>query len=229
MKLCRINKLVFSSSATVYGEPEYLPLDERHRLNPVNPYGRTKLYIENILSDLCLNNNDLSVVCLRYFNPIGAHKTGIIGENPKGIPENIMPFILKVVSGELDLLEIFGNDYDTPDGSCLRDYIHIEDLVEAHVKSLDFLSGDTKKNFNVFNVGTGKPISVIELVGAFEKASKLKINQKFSHRRKGDVSSCYADTKLSKKELNWEASRNLDSMCESAWKYINMPKSMHNE
>lgn len=222
MDLCEIKKLVFSSSATVYGEPVYLPLNEKHPLDPISPYGRSKLYIESILSDLCYGSNDWSVVCLRYFNPIGAHKSGVIGENPKGIPENIMPFILKVVSGELDLLEIFGNDYDTPDGSCLRDYIHIEDLVEAHVKSLSFLSRDGLKKFNIFNVGTGKPISVIELVEAFEKASKVKINRKFSDRRKGDVSSCYADIELSKKKLEWKAKRSLDSMCESAWKYVNV-------
>lgn len=220
MKSCAVKNLVFSSSATVYGEPEYLPIDEKHPVNPTNPYGYTKLYIENILSDVCKAYLDWNVVCLRYFNPIGAHKSGLIGDNPSGIPENLMPYILKVASGELDCLNIFGNDYDTPDGTCLRDFIHIEDLIDAHIQSLKYLRKKNKKNFNIFNVGTGIPYSVLELVNAFEDASNLKIKHRFTSRRKGDISCVFSDTKLSENELAWSSTRSLESMCLSSWNFI---------
>lgn len=218
MEFCDIKKLVFSSSATVYGEPEYLPIDENHPLKPTNPYGNSKLHIECILSDLCASSPSWSIVCLRYFNPIGAHKSGLIGENPIGIPENLMPYILKVASGELKVLNIYGDDYDTPDGTCLRDFIHIQDLVHAHIKSLEY--SKSGKNFNVFNIGTGNAYSVLDLIKAFEKTVNIKINYSIAPRRKGDISLVYADTKLSNKELQWNASESINSMCYSAWKYI---------
>ena len=220
MKSCDIRNLVFSSSATVYGEPEYLPIDEEHSLNPTNPYGYTKLFIENILSDVCKVNKDWNIVCLRYFNPIGAHKSGLIGENPNGIPENLMPYILKVASGELDILNIFGNDYDTPDGTCLRDFIHIQDLIDAHISALKYLVKQNNNNFNIFNVGTGKSYSVLELVKTFEKVSNLKIKHEFVSRRKGDISCVFADTQLSENELEWKSTRSLESMCISSWDFI---------
>lgn len=220
MKSCAVKNLVFSSSATVYGEPEYLPIDEKHSVNPTNPYGYTKLFIENILSDICKAYLDWNVVCLRYFNPIGAHKSGLIGDNPSGIPENLMPYILKVASGELDCLNIFGNDYDTSDGTCLRDFIHIEDLIDAHIHSLKYLTNKNKKNFNIFNVGTGIPYSVLELLHAFEDASNLKIKHRFTSRRKGDISCVFADTKLSENELGWSSTRSLKSMCLSSWNFV---------
>lgn len=210
-------KIVFSSSATVYGEPERLPIDELCRLAVTNPYGATKLYIEGILKDLYISDNDWSIAILRYFNPVGAHESGLIGEEPNGIPNNLVPYIVKVANKELPYLNIFGNDYDTPDGTGVRDYIHVVDLAKGHLNSLDFIMNN--KGIDYYNLGTGKGYSVLELVKTFEKVNNVEIPYKIVARRPGDIAVCYADPSYAKKVLKWEAKLGLESMLSSAYKF----------
>ena len=212
-----INKLVFSSSATVYGEPQYLPMDEGHPLAATNPYGRTKLHIEEILKDVALSDLAWHIVCLRYFNPVGAHESGLIGEDPRGIPNNLVPYIGQVACGIRSDLAVFGDDYPTLDGTGVRDYIHVMDLAEGHAKALDFL--ESNPGWNAINLGTGKGYSVFEVIEAFENASSQKIPYRVVPRRMGDVPQCYANPEKAKIELDWTAHRTLDDMCLSAWNF----------
>jgi UDP-glucose 4-epimerase len=207
--------LVFSSSATVYGNPLHLPIDEMHPLSPTNPYGRSKLYIEEILRDLCRSDEGWRVACLRYFNPVGAHESGLIGEDPQGIPNNLMPFIAKVAVGQLPQLSIFGDDYDTPDGTGVRDYIHVMDLAEGHQAALHFLQKQT--GWHAINLGTGRGYSVLEMVNAFEEASGKKVAYRIAPRRAGDVATCYANPAKALEQLSWQAKRGLSDMCVSTW------------
>ncbi len=210
-------KLVFSSSATVYGNPKTVPIKEDFPLSTTNPYGTTKLFIERILEDVQKADNSWSIILLRYFNPIGAHESGEIGESPNGIPNNLMPYINLVAKGKLDHLNIFGNDYDTKDGTGVRDYIHIVDLAQGHLKSLEKARKDN--GIFVYNLGTGTGYSVLEIINAFEKANGIKINYQIAPRRSGDIAVCYADSSKAKEELGWEATRNLEQMCKDAWRF----------
>lgn len=212
--------IVFSSSATVYGEPERLPIDEKCQLSTTNPYGSTKLYIEGILKDLFISDNEWNIAILRYFNPVGAHSSGLIGENPNGIPNNLVPYIVKVAIGELKELSIFGNDYDTPDGTGVRDYIHVVDLAIGHIKALEKLEKE-KKGLFVYNLGTGQGYSVLELIKAFECATLKKVNYKIAPRRDGDIAECYSDPTKAKEELGFVASKSLEDMCKDAWNFEN--------
>ena len=215
--------LVFSSSATVYGDPQYLPIDESHPTKATNPYGRTKLHIEEILGDLARADSSWHIACLRYFNPVGAHPSGLIGENPNGIPNNLMPFVAQVAVGKLKQLNVFGNDYDTPDGTGVRDYIHVMDLAEGHLAALNYLGravdAEAQSNIHTFNLGTGRGYSVLEMVKAFESASGRAVPFHIAPRRAGDIASCYASTTLAATELGWTAKRDLQSMCESSWHF----------
>ncbi len=218
MKKYGCKKIVFSSSATVYGMNNVSPLREDMQTGgTTNPYGTTKLYIERILSDIYESDNEWSVILLRYFNPIGAHKSGEIGENPKGIPNNLMPYISQVAVGRLPCLSVFGDDYDTPDGTGVRDYIHVVDLALGHVKAVEKAVSET--GLNVYNLGTGHGVSVLELVKAFEKASGVTINYKIAPRRSGDVAVCYADAEKAYRELGWKAQRDVEEMCEDSWRW----------
>ncbi len=210
--------IVFSSSATVYGTPKSLPIKEDFPLSTTNPYGSTKLYIEGILKDLYISDNDWNIAILRYFNPIGAHKSGLIGENPNGIPNNLMPYIIKVATGELDYLNIYGNDYDTPDGTGVRDYIHIVDLAKGHIKALDkVLSGS---GIDYYNLGTGKGYSVLELVQTFEKVNNVKVPYQVTSRRPGDIAACYADPSYAYDKLGWKAELGIEEMCRDGYNYV---------
>lgn len=212
-----VYKIIFSSSATVYGENSVSPIKENSLLSTTNPYGSTKLMNEMILKDLYISNNKWGIVILRYFNPIGAHKSGLIGENPNGIPNNLMPYIVKVANKEIDCLNIFGNDYNTIDGTCIRDFIHVVDLAKGHIKALEKITKET--GVNIYNLGTGKGYSVLELVKTFEKVNNIKINYKFTKRRKGDIGVCYADPYLALKELKWKAEKSLEEMCKDAYNF----------
>lgn len=210
--------LVFSSSATVYGVPHFLPLTEDHPLSAVNPYGRTKLYIEETIRDVALAHPEFNVSILRYFNPVGAHESGLIGENPNGIPNNLMPFVCQTAAGIRKELQVFGDDYDTPDGTCLRDYIDVVDLAKAHVAAVDRMTQRRMKEaYEIFNIGTGTPVSVLELVKGFERANGLTLNYKIVGRRAGDVKAVWADTQRANKELGWKAERPLEETLRSAW------------
>ncbi len=212
-------KLIFSSSATVYGTPKKLPLTEDMEVGgTTNPYGSTKLYIEGILKDLYKSDNEWKIVLLRYFNPVGAHSSGLIGENPNGIPNNLMPYIMKVAVGELDHLNIFGNDYNTKDGTGIRDYIHVVDLAKGHIRALENI--DNNKDIKIYNLGTGTGYSVLDMVKAFEKTNSIKIPYVIAPRRDGDVAECYADSSKALKELNWKAELSLDDMMSSSYNYI---------
>lgn len=223
LSLCEVMKehkcmnFVFSSSATVYGDPERLPLDEKCRLSTTNPYGTTKLFIEQILKDICNSSKNFSVAVLRYFNPIGGHESGLLGENPNGIPNNLVPYIVKVACGELDHLTIFGNDYDTEDGTGVRDYIHVVDLAKGHVNAIEYVTKN--KGIDYFNLGTGRPYSVLELVNTFSKVNDVKVKYEFGPRRSGDIASCYADCSYAMKKLGWEAEHGLDDMLKSAYQF----------
>jgi UDP-glucose 4-epimerase len=221
MKSCNVKTLVFSSSATVYGIPQYLPLDEDHPTNPQSPYGKTKLQIEEILRDLAVSDMEWHIVALRYFNPVGAHESGLIGEEPKGVPNNLMPYISQVAAGKLKSLKIFGNDYDTIDGTGVRDYIHVMDLAEGHVAALNYLSSKPK-NYSIINLGTGNGCSVLELVGLYEKISQKKIPYEISPRRPGDIASCYAKVDRAGLWLSWDAKRTLKKMCEDSLRWQKM-------
>lgn len=211
--------IVFSSSATVYGMPEFVPITEECPVGAVtNPYGRTKVMLEQILTDLHVSDKDWNVMLLRYFNPIGAHESGRIGENPRGIPNNLLPYITQVAVGKLITLGVFGNDYDTPDGTCIRDYIHVMDLANGHVKALDTMLHSASK-VRIYNLGTGHGYSVLDVINAFEKANDLKIPYVFKDRRAGDVPQCYADPSKAERELGWKAQRDLETMCRDAWNW----------
>ncbi|WP_422037154.1 UDP-glucose 4-epimerase GalE [Roseibium sp.] len=216
-----VKQLIFSSSATVYGEPQFLPLTEDHPTSAVNPYGRTKLMIEEMLRDVAASDPAWRFGILRYFNPVGAHLSGQIGENPLGIPNNLMPFITQVADGRREQLSVFGNDYDTRDGTGVRDYIHVTDLVEGHLRAHEVLaSGDAPSNCFAVNLGTGNGYSVLEMVRAFERASNKEIRYTFAPRRDGDVAECYANTELAEKVLDWKAERDLDAMCRDTWNWV---------
>ena len=215
MQASAINKLVFSSSATVYGQPQYLPLDENHPTSASNPYGRSKLQIEEILSDVAISDPEWRIACLRYFNPVGAHNSGLIGENPTGVPNNLMPYIAQVAAGQRSELSVFGDDYPTSDGTGVRDYIHVMDLAEGHVAALDLLR--TTAGWHAINLGTGKGYSVLEMVHAFEKASGRKVPYRVASRRAGDVAECYANPAKASEVLHWTAKRSLNDMCASTW------------
>lgn len=217
MKQFDVKKLVFSSSATVYGDPEMLPLVETARKQATNPYGQTKLMIEQILEDLAATNEGWNITSLRYFNPIGAHESGLIGEDPNGLPNNLFPYIGQVAVGKLAAVQVFGDDYDTPDGTGVRDYIHVVDLARAHLAALNHL--DHSDEYKAYNIGTGIGISVIESIHAFEKASKKTIPYKIIERRPGDIASCYADASLANKELDWKAQLTVEDACRDAWKW----------
>ena len=210
-------RIIFSSSATVYGSPKTVPIREDFPLHTTNPYGTTKLMQERILSDLCVPDKDWSVVLLRYFNPIGAHESGLIGEKPNGIPNNLMPYITQVAAGELPQLGVFGNDYHTHDGTGVRDYIHVVDLAKGHVHALDKVVSTT--GVNIYNLGTGTGYSVLDIVKAFEAANDIKIPYVIKDRRPGDIAVCYADPKKAKEELGWEAVYDLERMCKDAWNF----------
>jgi UDP-glucose 4-epimerase len=211
-----IKTLVFSSSATVYGDPKYLPLNEIHPLSTTNPYGQTKLVIEEILRDLFKSDPSWHIMILRYFNPVGAHKSGLIGEDPQGIPNNLMPFVAQVAIGRRDSLNIFGGDYATHDGTGVRDYIHVVDLAQGHLKALQAL---TSAQCTAINLGTGTGYSVLDVVNAFAKASDQKIPYTIAPRREGDIAACYADPANAKNILIWDAQRDLDQMCRDAWNF----------
>lgn len=217
MKKYNVNNFVFSSSATVYGDPKTCPIIETFPLSTTNPYGTTKLMIENILRDISKADKKLNIGILRYFNPVGAHKSGRIGEEPNGIPNNLMPYITKVAIGKLDKLNIFGNDYSTHDGTGVRDYIHVEDLASGHLKTLDKLR--TNSGLVTYNLGTGKGYSVLDMVKAFSKACGKEIPYKIIGRRAGDIAMCYADPKKAKEELGWRAKYDLERMCEDSWRW----------
>lgn len=218
MKKYNCKKIVFSSSATVYGDPASLPIKEDFPLSTTNPYGSTKLMIEQILQDVCVADKEFRVAILRYFNPIGAHESGLIGEVPNGIPNNIMPYILKVANGEYEALTVFGNDYNTPDGTGVRDYIHVVDLAKGHLKALDKIREE--KGVKIYNLGTGNGYSVLDLVTNFEKVNNIKVNYKIGARRPGDIAACYADATKAKEELDWVAERGIEEMCRDAWRFI---------
>ncbi len=217
MREYSVKKFVFSSSATVYGDPVRNPILEDFDLSVTNPYGRTKLMIEDMLRDICKSDTTLDVAILRYFNPVGAHKSGRIGEEPNGIPNNLMPYITKVAIGRLKELNVFGNDYLTHDGTGVRDYIHVVDLARGHVKALDKLSENP--GLVTYNLGTGNGYSVLDLVKAFSKASNREVPYKIVERRAGDIAMCYADPSKAEKELGWKAEYGIDDMCQDSWRW----------
>lgn len=217
MREYNVKKIVFSSSATVYGDPHKVPITEDFPLSATNPYGRSKLMIEEILGDLYTSDNSWDIILLRYFNPVGAHSSGRIGEDPNGIPNNLVPYISQVAVGKLDVLSVFGNDYPTPDGTGVRDYIHVVDLAIGHLKAIDKIK--TKTGITVYNLGTGQGYSVLEMVEAFKKASGKDIPYQIVDRRTGDIAECYAAPSLAQKELGWAAEKGVDKMCTSTWKW----------
>ena len=223
MKESNCKKIIFSSSATVYGTPEKLPITEDMKVgNTTNPYGTSKLFIEQILKDLYISDNEWHITILRYFNPIGAHKSGLLGDDPNGIPNNLMPYIVKVACGELECLSVFGNDYDTKDGTGIRDSIHVVDLAKGHVKALKKLV--KKAGINIYNLGTGNGYSVLEMINTFEQINGIKINYKIVDRRPGDIAACYADSTKAYKELGWRAELDLKDMISSSYNYVKNKK-----
>lgn len=220
-----VKKIAFSSSATVYGKPKSLPIKEDFPLSTTNPYGTTKLIIEGILKDLYNSDKEWSIAILRYFNPIGAHKSGLIGENPNGIPNNLMPYIIKVATGELDCLGIFGNDYDTHDGTGVRDFIHVTDLAKGHVKAIEKILND--KGCDCYNLGTGNGYSVLDLVNTFMKVNNVRVKYEIKERRPGDIDSCYADPSYAYEKLGWRAEKDINEMCLDAYNFVK--KSDKNE
>lgn len=218
MRKHNVKNIVFSSSATVYGSPAFIPITEEcPKGQCTNPYGWTKSMLEQILTDVQFADKEWNVILLRYFNPIGAHKSGTIGENPNGIPNNLMPYITQVAVGKLKELGVFGNDYDTPDGTGVRDYIHVVDLALGHVKAIEKIQENP--GLKVYNLGTGKGYSVLDIVKNFEEATGVKIPYVIKDRRPGDIATCYSDASLAKKELGWEAKRDLKEMCEDSWRW----------
>lgn len=217
MQKYNVKNMVFSSSATVYGMPETIPITEESPLKVLNPYGRTKLMIEEMLRDIYISDPEWSITILRYFNPIGAHKSGLIGEDPNGIPNNLMPFITKVAIGELCKLKVFGRNYPTPDGTGIRDYIHIIDLARGHVAAL--AKTMKTKTINTYNLGTGVGYSVLEIINAFQSATGIKISYQLSEPRAGDIAICYADSTKAMVELSWKAEKGIEEMCQDAWRW----------
>jgi UDP-glucose 4-epimerase len=217
MKNAGVRSIVFSSSATVYGEPQYLPYDEEHPTNPINPYGRTKLQVEEILKDLAASDSSWSVSLLRYFNPVGAHESGLIGEDPNGIPNNLMPYVAQVAIRKLPYLNIFGNDYETSDGTGERDYIHVVDLALGHLAALDFLQ--CHQGCHIFNLGSGESTSVLKLLDSFKRMSGVDVPYQFAPRRSGDLPAYYAKPSCAKEQLGWETQKSLDDMCSSTWSW----------
>ena len=219
MKKYNCKKIVFSSSATVYGDPEIVPITENCKTGgTTNPYGTTKLFIERILQDACVADNNFRVAILRYFNPIGAHESGLIGEDPNDIPNNLMPYITGVASGKLEILSVFGNDYPTKDGTGVRDYIHVVDLAKGHLKALDKIRGEA--GVQIYNLGTGNGYSVLEIVNTFMKVNNIEVKYKIAPRRPGDIAECFADPTKAKKELGWVAEKGIEDMCKDAWNFI---------
>lgn len=218
MNKYNVKKLVFSSSATVYGNPESLPIKEDFPLSTTNPYGSTKLMIEGILKDLYISDNSWSIAVLRYFNPIGAHESGLIGENPNDIPNNLMPYIVKVATGELECLSVFGDDYDTKDGTGVRDYIHVVDLSLGHIKAIEKIVNTN--GIDYYNLGTGNGYSVLEIVNNFSKVNGVAVNYKIAPRRPGDIAACYADPSYAKQKLNWSATKGIEEMCRDSYRFV---------
>ena len=219
MKKYYCKKIVFSSSATVYGDPEIVPITEDCKTGgTTNPYGTSKLFIERILQDTSVADSEVSVALLRYFNPIGAHSSGLIGEDPNDIPNNLMPYITGVASGKLEILSVFGNDYPTKDGTGVRDYIHVVDLAKGHLKALDKIRKEA--GVQIYNLGTGNGYSVLDLVETFEKVNNIEVKRKIAPRRPGDIAVCYADPTKAKKELGWTAEKGIEDMCKDAWNFI---------
>jgi len=217
MKKYHVNQIVFSSSATVYGDPETVPITEDYKLGETtNPYGTSKAMMERILTDVQHACPEMSVTLLRYFNPIGAHESGLIGEDPKGIPNNLMPYIMKVATGELECLGVFGDDYDTHDGTGVRDYIHVVDLAKGHVKAIEHYANP---GVHICNLGTGTGYSVLDLVKAFERVNNVKVKYVIKDRRPGDIATCYANPARAKEELDWVATKGIDEMCRDTWNY----------
>ena len=220
MRKYGVKKFIFSSSATVYGDPQKVPITEESKTGgTTNPYGTTKLFIEQILKDIYISDNTWDICILRYFNPVGAHESGLIGEEPKGIPNNLMPYVVRVASGQLEQLSVFGDDYDTPDGTGVRDYIHVVDLAKGHIKALEKLEKE-QTGMYIYNLGTGTGYSVLDMVKAFETATGKEVKYKIVERRAGDIATCYSDPEKAKKELGWEAEKTLEDMCKDSWKYI---------
>lgn len=217
MKEFGCNKIVFSSSATVYGTNNTVPFTENSPLSATNPYGYTKVMIEQVLTDIWTADNEWSIALLRYFNPIGAHKSGLIGENPKGIPNNLLPYIAQVAIGKLPYLNVYGNDYDTIDGTGIRDYIHVVDLAIGHIKALEYLT--EHKGVEAINLGSGEGHSVLQVLEAYGKACKKELEYKIVPRRAGDIASCYAQTEKAERLLNWKTQKNLDEMCIDSWNF----------
>ncbi|MDQ0428903.1 UDP-glucose 4-epimerase [Planomicrobium stackebrandtii] len=213
----KVEKLVFSSSATVYGQPERVPIEESFSLSATNPYGRTKLMIEEILRDLAVSNPSFRIAILRYFNPIGAHPSGKLGEDPRGVPNNLIPFITQVAIGKRQELQVFGGDYDTSDGTGVRDYIHVVDLVKGHIKALEYL--DNHEGIETFNLGTGTGYSVLEILRSFNEVTGKKIPYRITDRRPGDIGVCYANPEKAKKLLGWQAEKSLKEMCRDSWNW----------
>ena len=227
MRETGVKRLIFSSSSTVYGTPETLPLTEETPTGKAtNPYGRTKLHIEEILADVCRAYPDFSVVCLRYFNPIGAHPSGLIGEDPNGIPNNLLPYVARVANGVLPKLRVFGSDYPTPDGTGVRDYIHVMDLADGHAKAVPYVMNHT--GWIAVNLGCGRGYSVLEIVKAFEKASGRKVPYELVPRREGDIAANWADPARARELFGWEATRNIDDMCRDAWNFESHRKQNSN-
>ena len=228
LSLCEVmnefncKKLVFSSSATVYGLPKKLPIKEDFPLSTTNPYGSTKLMIENILRDLYVSDNTWHIAILRYFNPIGAHSSGLLGEDPNGIPNNLMPYIVKVATGKLECLSVFGDDYNTKDGTGVRDYIHVVDLALGHICAIEKLNKDT--GIFTYNLGTGQGYSVLELVRTFSRVNDVSVNYKIVGRRAGDIDACYADTSKALNELGWKATKNIEDMCRDSYNFVTLKK-----
>lgn len=219
MRDFKVNNFVFSSSATVYGDPASVPIREDFPLSTTNPYGTTKLFIERILMDYAKANSDFNPVILRYFNPIGAHKSGDLGENPNGIPNNLVPYIAQVAIGKLKELSVFGNDYPTPDGTGVRDYIHVMDLAEGHVAALQLFEKEKNCGLKIYNLGSGEGYSVLEIVKAFSKVVGREIPYRIQERRPGDIAECYADPTKAYRELGWKVKRSLTEMCEDTWRW----------
>ena len=219
-----VKKFVFSSSATVYGEPETIPITEECKTGgTTNPYGTSKLFIEQILKDLYKSDNSWDICILRYFNPVGSHESGLLGEEPQGIPNNLMPYVVRVSSGQLKELSVFGNDYDTPDGTGVRDYIHVVDLAKGHLYALNKLEKEGKGLY-IYNLGTGTGYSVLDMVKSFEETTGKKVPYKITARRPGDIATCYSDPTKAKNELGWEAHKGIKEMCKDSWNYIQKNK-----
>lgn len=219
MQAANVRTFVFSSSATVYGDPQQLPIPESHRREATNPYGHTKLVVEDVLANLWESEPGWRIARLRYFNPVGAHPSGLIGEAPQGIPNNLMPYVAQVAVGQRDKVRVFGNDYDTPDGTGVRDYIHVMDLAEGHVRALEYCRDCDSSELLTVNLGTGQGNSVLEMIRAFEQASSRPIPYEIVDRRPGDIAACWADTQLAEKTLGWRATRTIQDMCDDAWRW----------